>query len=130
MAVHNAPLQHKQKHPQLSKEEQCMVDILNAYLCDWPITEELFPEGFNVNDFISVASRHEVLLIICQILAASQAKLDPSVDSKSSHFAPQQDPRRTDAQRIPDHLAEIEPARYHTLVLKGLPLSRGILRDC
>ena len=134
MAVHNAPLQHKQKHPQLSKEEQCMVDILNAYFCDWPITEELFPEGFNVNDFISVASRHEVLLIICQILAASQAKLDPSVDSKIQaillrsriHDELMRSEFRTILQKLNQH--GIIP-----LVLKGFATQsrypQGLLRD-
>ena len=45
MAVHNAPLQHKQKHPQLSKEEQCMVDILNAYLAIGPSPRNFSRKG-------------------------------------------------------------------------------------
>ena len=83
MAVHDPMiLPQKPRNTQLSTEERCIVDILNAYLCDRPITEDMFPEGFDVDEFISVASRHEVLLILCQILAASKTKLDSEFESK------------------------------------------------
>jgi len=83
VAIHEAMMiPEKHKTSQLSNEEQCMVDILNAYLANKGISEELFPQEFDVNEFISVAARHEVLLIICQILAARKLQLDPLIHSK------------------------------------------------
>ena len=135
MAVHDAMLMpQKSKYPQLSREEQCIVDILDSYLSDRPISEELFPDGFNINEFISVASRHEVLLIICQILSASKAQIDPSIYSKIQaillrsriHDELMRSEFRTILQKLNRHC--IIP-----LVLKGFATQsrypHGLLRD-
>lgn len=135
MAVHDAMLMpQKSKYPQLSREEQCIVDILDSYLSDRPISEELFPDGFDINEFISVASRHEVLLIICQILSASKAQIDPSIYSKIQaillrsriHDELMRSEFRTILQKLNRHC--IIP-----LVLKGFATQsrypHGLLRD-